>query len=245
MDKKQWDYFVWAWVSLPILAVFLYAVGFSGKVYEFVVTGIVTFLAAWAGGWAAFNAERTTRERKEEEEFKRHVIVNGNSAIFTLMRMANKLANIQRQIIDPERDSPVRYISMRPLRVQEKDDVRLNIEGLYFLLETDDRNLLGEISAAEEYYKGAIDALNGRSQLHLDDVQPLLESGGFESGGSYSHEELAAMLGVRIYESIQLATNEAVDHIDMALLRIKGVSGELSVSLKKQYPSEKIINFTV
>jgi hypothetical protein len=78
---------------------------FSDKVYEFVGTGIVTFVAAWAGGWAAFKAERTTREDKEREDIKRRNIVNGNSAIFTLMRMVNKLFLIRRDIINPTRDS--------------------------------------------------------------------------------------------------------------------------------------------
>jgi len=40
---------------------------FSEKFYEFAITAIVTGIAAWAGGAAAFKAERKTREDAERK----------------------------------------------------------------------------------------------------------------------------------------------------------------------------------
>lgn len=236
---------MWLWVSLPLIGLLLYQISsmFIDKLYEFVATGIVTFVAAWAGGWAAFNAERTTRERKEKEDIKRRNIVNGNSSIFTLIRMLNKLVGLQRQIIEPIRDSHSRFLDMPPTAIVEKDDIKLNIENLYFLLETVDMNLLAEVIIEEERYRSAIDAINLRSQLHLHEVQPLLEHNGFVQGGNYSFAEIEGMLGQRLYATIILATDQAIDHVDKAVVSIKTVSDKLTASLKKQYPDEKIIKF--
>lgn len=205
------------------------------------IPSLATLVAAFYGAKYAFQFQKD----KETEDSKNRNVVNGNNSIFALMRMANKLAIFQRQIINPIRNSPARFLEMPSTITQEKDDIKLNIEKLYFLLETDDRNLLGEIMVEEDRYRSAIDAINLRSQLHLHEVQPLLERAGFVAGGQYSFAQIEGMLGQRLYATISQATDDVIRHVDATVVSIKSVSDKLTASLKKQYPDEKIISFAI
>ena len=172
-------------------------------------------------------------------------MVNGNNSIFALSRMSNKLVNFQRQIINPSRDSPARFLEMRPTATLEKDDIKLDMEKLYFILEADDRDLLGEIMVEEERYRSAIDAINERSRLHLHEVQPLLERAGFVLGGKYPFAQIETMLGQRLYSTIAQNTEQVISHVDSAVVSINLVADKLTASLKKQYPDKKIISFVI
>lgn len=205
------------------------------------VPALATLVAAFYGAKYAFQFQKD----KEREDNKRRNVVNGNSAIFTMTRMANKLMNYQRQIIDPVRDHPTRFLEMAATLDLVKDDIKLNIEALYFLLETDDRNLLGEITVEEGRYRSAIDAINARSLFHLQEIQPLLERAGVAQGGNYSFAQIEATLGNRIYVTIRQTTDQAIDHVDSTIVSLKSAADELTASLKKQYPNEKIIRFAM
>ena len=205
------------------------------------VPSLAVLLAAFYGASFAYELQK----EKEKEDIKRRNIVNGNSAIFTLMRMTNKLVIFQRQIIDPIRNNPARFLAMQPTATLEKDDIKLDMEKLYFLLETDDRDLLGEIMIEEERYRNAIDAINGRSRLHLLEAQPQLEKAGFQPGGEYTFAQMEAMLGPRLYATIKSATDQTITHIDNAVVSIKATSDKLTTSLKRLFPNEKIISFTI
>lgn len=205
------------------------------------IPSLATLVAAFYGAKYAFQFQKD----KELEDSKNRNVVNGNNSIFALSRMAGKLAGFQKQIIEPIRNSPVSFLEMRATNHLEKDDIQLNIEKLYFLLETEDRNLLGEIMVEEDRYRNAIDAINLRSQLHLHEVQPLFERAGFVQGGQYSFEQIEGMLGPRLYATISQATDDVIHHVDATVESIKSVSNKLTASLKKQYPDETIIGFVI
>lgn len=205
------------------------------------VPALATLVAAFYGAKYAFQFQKD----KEKEDNKRRNVVNGNSAIFNMMRMTNTLRTVQRQIIDPARDRPVRFLQMQPTLHLINDDIKLNIETLYFLLETEARNLLGELVTEEARYQSALDAINERSRLHREEVQPVLERAGIVQGGDYSLAQIENALGNRLYTTIQQATEQAIDHVDSTVVSLKQVSDKLTASLKKQFPNETIISFEI
>lgn len=218
VQGRHWDVFLTSYV--PVLA---------------------TLLAAFYGAKYAFQFQKD----KEKEDTKRRNVVNGNTAIFSMMRMTAKLRNIQRQLINPARNLPVRFLQMQPTLHIINDDIKLNIETLYFLLETDDRNLLNELVTEAARYQGALDAVNERSRLHRDEVQPLLERAGIVQGRDYSLAHIEQALGSRLYITMQQATEQAIDHVDNTVVSLKQVADKLRASLKKQYPNDTIIGFEV
>jgi hypothetical protein len=205
------------------------------------VPALATLVAAFYGARYAFQFQKD----KEKEDNKKRNVVNGNSAIFNIMRMTTTLRNIQIQIIDPARDRPVRFLQMQPTLHLINDDIKINIESLYFLLETDDRNLLGELVTEEARYRSALSAINERSRLHIEEVQPLLERAGIVEGGDYSLARIEEALGNRLYITMQEATEQAINHVDNAVVSLQQVADKLRASLKKVYPDETIIGFEI
>ncbi|HBR20983.1 MAG TPA: hypothetical protein DD713_00195 [Nitrospiraceae bacterium] len=205
------------------------------------VPALATLVAAFYGARYAFQFQKD----KEKEDIKKRNVVNGNSVIFNMMRMTTTLRNIQRQIIDPARDRLARFLQMRPTLHLIDDEIKLNIDSLYFLLETDERNILGKLVTEEARYRAALNAINERSRLHRDEIQPLLERARIVEGGDYSLAEIEKALGNRLYITIQQATEQAINHVDNTVVSLTQVADKLRNSLKKTYPDEIIIGFEI
>ena len=202
------------------------------------VPALATLLAAYYGARFAFQYQAD----KEKEESKRLNIRHGNAAIFTLMRMANSLRSFQIQFLNPARESQFRFIEIPQVLHYVDDDIKLNIDALYFLLRPEGENLLSELVIASEKYHVAIDVLNERSRL-LSNSVPLLDRAGITSGGQYSLEQIKEALGERLYNSLVKFTDYTFEDIDDTINILKPCADKLRASLQKLHPNETIIGF--
>jgi hypothetical protein len=207
------------------------------------IPALATLVAAFYGAKFAFEFQNN----KELEAEKNHNIVAVNRAIFTLSRMANNLFLYQKDFINPVRNKQAAFLDLRPTLEMEKELIKLDAEALYFLLDTDFRNLLGEVVIEDERYRAAIDAINIRSNLHLQHVQPMLEKAGFKSGitAIVSELELEGVLGNRLYSTIKESTDQVIFHVDSTVESLKQVAEKLKDSIKTIYPDEKVIKFVL
>ncbi|MFH1702216.1 MAG: hypothetical protein ABIB41_02130 [Nitrospirota bacterium] len=205
------------------------------------VPALATLLAAYFGAKYAFDFQRN----KEIEDTKRKNIVNGNVVIFNILQMINNLLNYQKQIIDPVRGKSSAFLEMSPTTQLPKEDISVDLNSIYYILETVDRNLLGEISVELSRYQKALDAINERSIIHIHEVQPTLEKAGIVQGGDYRPEQIKAALGNRLYVTMHEATKQVIEHVDNTLLSLQEVGSKLTQSLKKQFPSEAIISISI
>lgn len=217
----------------------------QGRFFNILITSYVpalaTLLAAYFGAKYAFDFH----SNKEIKDVKRRNIVNGNIVIFNLGLMVNNLLNYQKQIIDPVRGKPSAFLEMSSTTPLQKEDISIDLNSIYYILETEDRNLLGEISVEVLRYQKALDAINERSIIHIREVQPNLEKAGIVEQETYHLEQIEAALGSRLYAITNQTTEQVVKHIDNTLLSLQDVSSKLTQSLKKQFPGETIINFSI
>lgn len=207
------------------------------------IPALVTLLAAFSGAKYAFQFQND----KELKTEKANNIIAANKAIFTLSRMANSLYVYQRDFINPLRDTEAAFLELRPTLDMEKELIKLDIEGLYFLLQTEDRNLLGELIIEEERYRTAIDVINARSKTHLQEVQPVLEKAGFQSNSTkiVTHDEIEKILGNRLYSTIKQSTEDVIFHVDSTVESLKQVADKLKEGVKNVYPDKNIISFVL
>ena len=201
------------------------------------VPALVTLIAAFYGAKFAFSFQ----ENKEKQEQKNKNVVSGNLAIFKLITMINALLSYQRQIIEPVRNKPTAFLEMTPTLKQMKDNISIDIDSLAFLLGTDDRNLIGELSVEESRYEAAIAAINDRSEVHRHEAQPTLDASKIKNGGDYSHEEIKDALGERLFLTLHQATDQVIYSVDTTIESLKDIANKLTKSLKKQFPSETIL----
>ncbi|WP_047534037.1 hypothetical protein [Methylotenera sp. N17] len=200
------------------------------------IPALATLLAAFYGAKYAFQFQND----KELNEIKRRNLEHVNSVIFDLMRMANALFVYKRDFINPIKNSPNYFIELRPSQPLEKL-VHLKIEGLYFLLETEHRNLVGEIIAEEEKYRSAIDSINARSKFHLEEFQPALEK--YVLSNHHTVDSIRALVGDRIYVSLKNSSDTIIDQVDDYTISIENIGNKLTQCIKQIYPNDVIISF--
>ena len=203
------------------------------------VPALATLVAAFYGAKFAFQFQR----EKEEGENKKKNIINGNLAIFNLSRMANTLHVYRKQFIEPFRGKTSAFLEIQPSLDILEDDIKFNVENLFFLLESGSINILGELVVEKSRFQKTLDAINERSRLHRFEVQPSLEKAGFVQGGNYTHEQIEAMLGQRLYHTIKLSTDQIITHVDETIISLKSAGDKLSSLLKVVFPGEQIISF--
>lgn len=226
---------------------FIFGVGagwiLQGQHWDVLLTSylpaLATLVAAFYGAKYAFKFQND----KEIKENTRRNIVNGNIAIFNMMRMITKLMDFQKQVIDPVRNLPINFLQMQP-SIQINNDIKFNIETLYFLLGTDDKNLLGELVREEERYLVTLNAINERSRFHREEIQPTLDKAGIIQGGNYSLSNIESALGSFRFVTIKQSTTEVINLVDDTVISLKDASEKLTTCLKKYYNNE-INNFEV
>lgn len=241
MKNKQWLLSIGSSFILGAGAGWIAKGDFLHLLFTAYVPAMATLLAAYYGAKFAFEFQRN----KEEEEIKNRNITSGNLTIFKLVSMLNTLLSYQKQIIQPYRGKPSAFLEMDPTVEQTKEDINIDIEKISFLLNTDDRNLLGEIAIERERFSSALTAINERSIVHRHEVQPLLESKGVVQGGNYSSTEIENILGNRLFVTLNQATDQVIYHVDSTIESIQDVAKRLSSTLKKEFPDTQIMEISV
>jgi len=205
------------------------------------VPALATLVAAYVGASYAFRLQA----KREKEQTDRENRVAGNLAVFQIGTMLNRLANYQRQIIDPVRDKPLAYIEMRPTLNLLEDDIRPDIEGLSFVLDAGSPDLLGEFMREHESYRAIVATVQDRSRLHVDIVQPAMENGGLVGRVEVTPELLTGILGVRVHESLRGSTAAIIEHVDTAITSLQEVGEKLTKLLKELYPGQRVISVRI
>lgn len=203
-----------------------------------VVSALTTLLAAFAGAWFAF--ELANRDRVRDLTNAR--VAAGNRAIFILMRHFNTLHNLKTQVIDPKRADPLRLLNMRALP-QLDDSVHVDLDALTFLLETEHREILGELMVEDERFRSAIQTLNERSKLHRETIQPILREAGVREQTDTTPAAVESMLGHLVYVQLQRATDQAITHVDLTLISTRAMAEQLRAVFLKVYPKRTFIRF--
>ncbi len=206
-------------------------------IFSAYLPALATLFATYLGAKYAFDLH----SNKEKSETKNKNIISGNLTIFNIIKMINSLINYKTQIIDPVRNKPSAFLEMRPTPHWNKNDISIKLEDMSFLLGMDDVNLLGELSLAEEKYKNALDAINMRSTIHLQEAQPKIELQGIKEGGDYSMDHLEKSLGNRLFNTLQRSTQEVIEHVEEAIAYLESTGNKLHEILNNAYPQEKIL----
>ena len=136
---------------------------YSNKVPELIITVIVTGIAAWAGGAAAFRAERTTREIN----LRNKQISAANRAIFKLDQLFNLYLNLKESMVDPCRSDEHRFRTMDSPQPGMLPVITFNFDELSFLLDRpgEGLKLLEELLVLEWKYQVLMITVDHRARF--------------------------------------------------------------------------------
>jgi len=215
----------------------------SGKHWNIFFTSYIPALATLLG--AFYGAKYAFQFQKDKEEVKNREknILNGNLAVFNLMRMAETLFVYRKQFIEPFRGKPTAFLEMPPSLELLEDEIRFDTENLFFLLQLDEINFIGDLAVERSRFQRTLDAINERSRVHRLEVQPTLEKSGIVQGGDYTFQQIDEILGDRLNHTIRQATDQVITSVDETINSLQIAGDRLFKTLKISFPGERIINF--
>ncbi len=239
-----------------------------------IISAFATLLAALLGSFLgplfAFKLQRQEKDRR----LKADNITAGNHALFILMRQYTRLDNVRKQFIEPVKEHPLRFIIMRPtLPLIEADDLKLDMSNLSFFLQPQrNKNLqrklretLYELFLEEERFQTVISAINQRTTLHVEQVQPLLDQARVrlyadapdqiqigELIFSLSQDSdkvlinMELILSHALYQILLQSTNSVIERIDDSLSSLLIMRNKLRSAISELYlkNANGILSFT-
>jgi hypothetical protein len=161
----------------------------------------------------------------------------------TLMQQANELKLYQRDHVDPKRNHPGRHLGIQAILSYEVGDLRFDLRSLDFLSTPAEQQLLFELTVEERRYMEALKAINARSDLLVDEVQPKLMAAGFDDGAEYTSGQFIAALGQPVYNKLKRLTDDVIYHVDRTSDSICEMKDKFRSAVIKRYPEASFINF--
>jgi hypothetical protein len=211
---------------------------FSDKFYEFVITGIITLIAAWAGGWAAFKAERSTRE----DAARKTRISAANKALYTVSIMFSLFNNFRQSYIDKNpnlRKDECRALLMDSPQPGMMQAVHFDFDSISYFLDQDGDvpMVLVELQSLDWNFQMLLNTVEMRAQA-MEELRILCN-------GSLT------ILLVKQHYGMQLAklnalTDTLIEMVDNGIDTTKRVDGMMRKALQLIFPSQSFlqINFS-
>lgn len=201
------------------------------------IAPVATLAAAYFGAGYAFRLQ----SMKEASTAVTTNLKHGNGTIFRLLTLQNKLLNYQAQALDPVREKDAIFLRLKPSAPMSKDEFDLDLDGLSFLF-GHEPNLIGELHVCISKYQAAIDAINSRSDIHFNRIQPALSAAGFEQGRNISLPDIKAAVGEMNFVILQDATDQLIEIVDDSTLFIGNTIDKLSAALSELFAGREVLS---
>jgi len=211
------------------------------KIIKELIPSLTTLLAAFFGAWFAY-LFMTKQKLKEIRETN---ITAANRAIFVLLQQLNCLKLIQKDSLDPVRDSPEAFLSMLPILPDDHSEMRFDFQSLNFLLSTKYKQLLLDIWLEQQRFREAIRILNYRSNLHFSEVQPRLIAAGIQERKDYPVEMFVQALGTHLFMTLKRTTEQVFYNVDRTINSMDKLRVRLNAGLKDLFPEGEFLKFEI
>lgn len=203
------------------------------KLLEIGVTAIATLTAAYFGAAYAFKLNKSAEETKE---IQRQVGAY-NRLIFLLTKQAEVVRAIESQSLSEYRAHAGRHALILPSLEINASRYGINSEPLGFMCDEYGVQLLADAVLEDDRYEGIISAVNRRSKLCVEELQPLLRANNtFESV-----EALDAFIGRALSETLKRSTNDIYSLVDNYIVSNREITVRLVTEFKRRFPGYKTI----
>lgn len=167
-----------ALVTAVILS-FMVGVCVSGSILVYEIgwveyaSALATLIAAFSGAWLAFHLANRDRVRQESER----QVSSINKALFILMRQINVGELLGRDIDFYTTDAMLAF-SMPASKANEYADLRIDFDGLAFLLSTEYVQEILHLSVEQERFEQMLESVKIRNDHYKDVVMPEMMAAG-------------------------------------------------------------------
>jgi hypothetical protein len=195
---------------------------------------LLTLSSVFLGAYFAFKFERySIRKDKARKD-----VAAANKSLFTLCAMTSNLVLFKTDFMDACPHGRM-VIEMMPTPAMKEDEYCFNYNELSFLLEKGKFKLVFEMYVEQKRNESAIIAINYRSKLHHDEMQPILANSGLPFGVDIQHNEFIRVLGHPFFRKMEKATEEVCYHVTRSIESHIALKNELLKTYKELFPNER------
>lgn len=211
------------------------------KLVELASIAIATLIAAWAGGWAAFKAERETQESNRRAER----ISAANKAIFTIAMAYTAYENLRQHAIDKDgvRNDPDRALKMDSPQAGMMRKIQFNFDELSFLLDQQGElssMVLMELMLFEWQYQVLLQTVESRAQV-FEELHIAIQANPI---GNHSPAAIKTRFAAQ-YTKLDALTDQLIEIVDTGLISSKDINIKVQSALQQQFLGQSFlqINF--
>ncbi len=178
---------------------------------------LLTLLGTFVGAMLAFLSQLALRKKEEKkaEQLAAHRI------LFCLFQQLNTLVLYQRDWVAPRKNSPVQFIEIPAASEFDLSKNLFDFTSFGFLLKSGaGRQIMYDLYLAQESYIETLRAINERSRMHRELLQPKLADSGIGSGKPVSMQNLSDVLGPLVHGSMVNATEQMLSSLQHAFAKL-------------------------
>ena len=218
-----------------------FVIALPDKAVEQIGLIAATFVAAWAGGWAAFSAERNTRSEAE----RKARISAANKALFVIATMYNVFENLCRFYIDKGnlRNNPNRALMMDSPQPGMMEKLHFDFDELSYFLDAEgdvSSMALMELQVLDWHFQMLINTIELRA-MAAEDLHKAIRA---QPISNLTADSVPALYQMEYKKSLAL-TDQLIEFVDAGIKLTKEMNEKMKVALQQQFPGQGFlqINF--
>ncbi|MES2944169.1 MAG: hypothetical protein V4772_14970 [Pseudomonadota bacterium] len=174
---------------------------------------LLTLLGTFVGAMLAFLAQIALRKKDE----RKAELLAAHRILFCLFQQLNTLVLFQREWVAPHKKSPVQFIEIPAASEFDLSKNLFDFTSFGFLLKSSGgRQIMYDLYLAQESYIETLRAINERSRMHRELLQPKLAGIGIGAGKPVSLQDLVEVLGPLVHGSMVNVTEQMLSSLQHA-----------------------------
>jgi hypothetical protein len=186
------------------------------------ITAVASFAAAGFGSYFAFLLQNRKEQRNELNQQRKAV----NRAIFNLSHLWNAQNQYYKEVILPDKNSPALWLRMQANISTQFLNISFDIDGLFFLADTDHAQFLSRFYLEEQRFEVVKDLIQERSSVVLNQLYPKMEHLGVRAGKPFELQTVERELGPDLVGKLKTLTEEIVTNIEQNIESTKCLNQE-------------------
>jgi hypothetical protein len=204
------------------------------------MNGGATLVGAFLGAMIAFVLQLVLQHKQD----RKNNLLSAHRILFCLLQQTNTILLTQKDFFYPHLKHPLRFITIPAIHEFDISKNLFDFASFGFLLESmRGRVIMYDLYMAQENYIEAMRALNDRSAVHRDDVQPKLAAAGIGSGASVGMSDIHNALGILVLGTIISSTEQSLDAMSRAFKKLAAVKIEFRAHAVDYFNSNDFTDF--
>lgn len=205
-----------------------------------VMNGVTTLIGAFLGAMLAFLFQLCLNRRQDQKA----ALMSTHRILFCLLQQMNTILLVHKDYIFPHLNNPGRFISIPAIHEFDIEKNSFDFSTFSFMLESSEsRAIMYDLYLAQESYIEALRALNERSRLHKEEVQPRLASAGIGNGSMITDEIVKLALGPLVFPTVVTSTNQVIDVMKSAFGKLAKSKNAFRAYAVKRFKTQDFTDF--